>query len=113
MGVYLNPGNSGFAEILQTDYVDKTGLIGLINRTIGTKKKLTCISRPRRFGKSYTAQMLCAYYDKTCDSREFFAPFIISQDQTYENHLGKYDVIYVDMTYIKQYCDNYDTLVEY
>ena len=38
MGVYLNPGNRGFAEIVQIDYVDKTGLIGLIKRTIGTKK---------------------------------------------------------------------------
>lgn len=34
MGTYLNPGNSGFAEILQSDYVDKTGMIGLINGTI-------------------------------------------------------------------------------
>ena len=55
MGTYLNPGNSGFAEILKSDYVDKTGLISIINSTIGTKKKLTCISRPRRFGKSYAA----------------------------------------------------------
>ena len=27
---------------------------------------------PRRFGKSYAAQMLCAYYDKTCDSHALF-----------------------------------------
>jgi hypothetical protein len=72
MGTYLNPGNSGFARIINSDYVDKTGLIGVINGTIGTTKNLTCISRPRRFGKSYAAQMLCAYYDKTCDSHELF-----------------------------------------
>ena len=47
MGTYLNPGNNGFEEILQSDYVDKTGLISLINSMIGTNKKLTCISRPR------------------------------------------------------------------
>ena len=52
MGVYLNPGKSGFEEIRNGSYVDKTGMIWLINRTIGTKQKLTCISRPRRFGKS-------------------------------------------------------------
>ncbi len=68
MGTYLNPGNSGFAEIRNGIYIDKSGLIGLINNTLGTKQKLTCISRPRRFGKSFAAQMLCAYYDKTCDS---------------------------------------------
>ncbi len=98
MGVYLNPGNSGFTRIVESDYVDKTGLIGLLNRTIGTTKNLTCISRPRRFGKSYAAQMLCAYYDKTCDSHELFNGFKISQDPTYEKHIGKYDVIYLDMT---------------
>ena len=98
MGTYLNPGNSGFEEMVKSDYVDKTGLISLINSTIGTKKKLTCISRPRRFGKSYAAQMLCAYYDKTCNSRELFDGFKIAQDPTYEKHIGKYDVIFLDMT---------------
>ena len=27
MGAYLNPGNNGYREILQSEYVDKTGLI--------------------------------------------------------------------------------------
>ena len=98
MGAYLNPGNSGFTEMLKSDYVDKTGLIRIINSTIGTKKKLTCISRPRRFGKSYAAQMLCAYYDKTCDSHELFSSYCISGDESYEKNLNKYDVIYLDMT---------------
>ena len=67
MGTYLNPGNSGFTGILNDQYIDKTSLIALINETIDTPRRLTCISRPRRFGKSFAAQMLCAYYDKTCD----------------------------------------------
>ena len=98
MGIYLNPGNSGFTEMLASDYVDKTELISLINSTIGTKKKLTCISRPRRFGKSYAAQMLCAYYDKTCDSHELFERCKTAKDPDYERHINKYDVIYLDMT---------------
>ena len=57
MGVYFNPGNDGFTEILKSEYIDKTALISLINNTISTKRKLTCISRPRRFGKSYAAKM--------------------------------------------------------
>ena len=100
MGTYLNPGNSGFARIVKSDYVDKTGLIQLINQTIGKTKNLTCISRPRRFGKSYAAQMLCAYYDKTCDSHELFSEYKIAEEDSYEKHLNKYDVIYLDMTQI-------------
>ena len=113
MGTYLNPGNSGFSRMIASDYVDKTGLISLINGTIGTTKSLTCISRPRRFGKSYAAQMLCAYYDKTCDSHELFENYEITKDKSYEQHICKYDVIYVDMTYIKQFCYDYKTLVTY
>ncbi len=98
MGTYLNPGNSGFEEIRGSYYVDKSGLISLINQTIGTKQKLTCISRPRRFGKSFAAQMLCAYYDKTCDSSSLFDDLAIAKDSHYTRHLNQYDVIYLDMT---------------
>lgn len=102
MGTYLNPGNRGFIEIRNGTYVDKTGLIGQINETIGTKEKLICISRPRRFGKSYATQMLCAYYDKTCDSSELFDDLAIAVDERwnggYCQHLNQYDVIYLDMT---------------
>lgn len=104
MGVYLNPGNSGFETIRNGRYVDKSGLIDLINRTIGTKQKLTCVSRPRRFGKSFAAQMLCAYYDRTCDSGSLFCDLEIAADEkkneSYQKHLNKYDVIYLDMTNI-------------
>ncbi|MBQ9221933.1 hypothetical protein [Succinivibrio sp.] len=47
----LNPGNSGFSRVLAGDYVDKTGLLSLINKSIESSKYLTCISRPRRLEK--------------------------------------------------------------
>lgn len=98
MGVYLNPGNSGFETILRSYYVDKTTLIDMVNQTIDTMNKLTCFSRPRRFGKSYAAQMLCAYYSKGENSRPLFDNLKIAQSKDYETHLNKYDVIYLDMT---------------
>ena len=73
MGNYINPGNDGFKNIIAGKYVDKTELIDLLNRTLNTSDKLTCVSRPRRFGKSFSAKMLAAYYDKSCDSRELFS----------------------------------------
>ncbi len=113
MGIYLNPGNSGFAGILNDLYIDKTGLIALINNSVETPGRLTCISRPRRFGKSFAAQMLCAYYDRTCDSSDLFRDKIISRDQSYQQHLNQYNVIYVDMTYVKTFTDSYRTLASY
>ncbi|MDE6015311.1 MAG: AAA family ATPase [Acetatifactor sp.] len=97
MGTYLNPGNRGFQEILQSEYVDKTGLIALVNKTVGTMEKLSCISRPRRFGKSYAAKMLCAYYDCSCDSHKLFDDKEIARTEGYLAHLNQYHVISIDV----------------
>lgn len=98
MGKYLNVGNAGFKAMTKGMYVDKTGLISYINNTLGTTEKLTCVSRPRRFGKSFAAKMLCAYYDKSCDSRELFAGYEIEKDPSFLVHLNQYDVLYLDIT---------------
>lgn len=97
MGKFLNPGNSSFARILKSYYIDKTGLISLINERIDTEDSLICISRPRRFGKSYAARMLCAYYDHTCDSHSLFDKYEISEDDSYEDNINKYNVIHIDV----------------
>lgn len=99
MGMYLNIGNAGFASVRKGLYVDKTGLISFVNHTLGTKDKLTCVSRPRRFGKSFAAQMLCAYYDKGCDSKHLFQDLKIAEDINFEQYLNQYDVIYLDITW--------------
>lgn len=95
---HINPGNEGFVTIRNGIYVDKTGLIDVINKTINTADKLTCISRPRRFGKTYTAKMLCAYYDKTCDSEKLFSDLVISKTDLYKNYLNALNVVYIDIT---------------
>ncbi|WP_044974325.1 AAA family ATPase [Ruminococcus sp. HUN007] len=99
MGTYINPGNSGFDEINDEDYVDKTMLISLVNSRICKKNKLICISRPRRFGKSYAAKMISAYYDCTCDSHRLFDDKKIAECDSYEKHLNQYNVINLDITW--------------
>lgn len=42
--------------------------------------------------------MLCAYYDHSCDSRHLFADLEIAKDPSFEKHLNKYPVIYLDLT---------------
>ena len=98
MGFYINPGNENFREIVNDEYIDKSGLISVINATIGTKKRLSCVSRPRRFGKSYAANMLEAYYDCSCDSHELFDDLEIAKNPDYEKHLNQYNVLYLDIT---------------
>lgn len=98
MGIFINPGNNGFCEIVSQRYVDKTGLIGLVNEVIGTPSKLVCVTRPRRFGKSYAAQSLVAYYCFGCDSHDLFDGRAISSEPSYKRHLNAYNVVWIDVS---------------
>ena len=98
MTVYLSPGNDCFQSARDNEiYLDKSGIIGLINRTLGTSEGYICMTRPRRFGKTITADMLAAYYDNSCDSHALFDDLEIAQHPSYEKHLNKYNVIQVDV----------------
>ena len=96
--MYINIGNSGFKRIRNSEYVDKSGLISVINKTLFTENSFICVTRCRRFGKSMAAKMLNAYYDHSCDSRSLFADLEIAHDSDFEKHLNKYPVIYLDIT---------------
>ena len=98
MGIYINKGNTAFRQSRNSEYIDKSGLIGVVNRTLFTRQKFTCVTRSRRFGKSMAAEMLSAYYDHSCDSRQLFADLEIAKDPTFEEHLNKYPVIYLDLS---------------
>jgi hypothetical protein len=98
MGTYINLGNAGFQRVRNSEYVDKSGLIAIVNSTLFTERSFSCVSRSRRFGKSIAAKMLCAYYDHSCDSRALFADLEIASDPSFEKHLNKYPVIFLDLT---------------
>ena len=98
MGIFLNPGNVGFKQIIKPKtYVDKTGIIAYLNEWIDTDSRFVCVSRARRFGKTVAAQTIQAYYDNSCDSHDLFAPYEIARDPSYEEHINKYDVIGLDV----------------
>ena len=110
MGTYINIGNAGFRRARNSEYVDKTGLIAVVNSTLFTERCFSCVTRCRRFGKSMAAKMLCAYYDQSCDSRSLFADLEIAHDPSFEQNLNKYPVIYLDISdFITRFKD--DTIV--
>lgn len=98
MGRFVNPDNSAFQVATDSEiYIDKTGMLSYTNGVLGTKQALICNSRPRRFGKSTTADMLTAYYSKGADSKKLFANYTISNDKNFSKYLNKYDVIHLDI----------------
>ncbi|MBR1508093.1 MAG: AAA family ATPase [Eubacterium sp.] len=98
MGIYLNPSIRSFSMAYNSEiYVDKTGLISYTNSVLCTSQRFLSVSRPRRFGKSYAADMLCAYYGQT-ESRDIFGKCRISKYDNWDKYLGKFDVIRLVMT---------------
>ena len=98
MGVYLNPGNDKFYKAINFEiYVDKTGLIQYTNRVFNTMQQNVCVSRPRRFGKSMTANMLAAYYSRGCQSEKLFEELKIAKDPSFRQHLNRYNVFFMNM----------------
>ena len=98
MGSYLNVSNGSFERAVNSEiYVDKTGLIEYTNKVLNTMECNICVSRPRRFGKSMTANMLAAYYSRGCDSRKLFAPYKIAKSESFEKYLNRYDVVFLNI----------------
>jgi hypothetical protein len=108
MALYLNNNNRNFASNRKaTIYVDKSLLIKETNAKINDgSSKFMCVTRPRRFGKTLALSMLNAYYSKGCDSRDLFKGLKISEDPSFESHLNKHNVIWVDMAEIYAYLDD-------
>lgn len=113
MGKFVNPDNQAFQVALNSEiYVDKTGLLEYTNRVMDTNQALICNSRPRRFGKSITANMLTAYYSRGCDSEKMFAGTAISKTEGFKKHLNKYDVIRLDIQWFLTPSRPIDTVVQ-
>ena len=114
MGMFVNPDNSAFQVALNSEiYVDKTGMLEYTNKVINTLQGYICNSRPRRFGKSVTANMLAAYYSKGCDSREMFSTLKISESIGFEKNINKYDVIHIDIQWCIEPAGGSENVVSY
>jgi hypothetical protein len=127
MGNILNPTeNNSFIKLVKFKdseiFVDKTDFIEKISAKVNTQNCFLAITRPRRFGKTVTAHMLSAYYSKGYAGKNIFEKLEIANKPSFEEHLNKYNVIYIDMNSIcglyKGYLKNkkvsgVETLIDY
>lgn len=110
MGVYLNGKNAYglFQEAVSLTYfVDKTSILDelvpiLEPNTLekagtfrGKSLKYVCITRPRRFGKTMTANMIASFFGKGVDSSREFESLKASEYIWYKKHLNKHNVIHI------------------
>jgi len=98
MGIYLNPGAKKLQKALNSEiYIDKSGIIGYLNKVVDTEQCFVCVSRPRRFGKSMAANLISAYYDRTVDVKYLFRNMKIASEPGFARYAGQYDVIKLNM----------------
>lgn len=112
MGIFVNPDNSAFQAALNASiYVDKTELIQYTNKVLESTEAFICNSRPRRFGKSITADMLTAYYSKGSESEVMFSDLKIGHVQEGMRYLNQYDVIHFDVQWCMEPAGGPDKVV--
>jgi len=115
MGSILNPDKeNSFIRLANREnkylFVDKTDFIEKTNKRLNEDNRFFAVTRPRRFGKTVTAHMLSAYYSKGYAGQKIFDNLKITNNEfkaSYEKHLNKYDVIYIDMNTIDGLFDGY------
>ena len=121
MGTYLNPGKAAFEEAVNSEiFVDKTTMILYLNSVVKTKQKYVSVSRPRRFGKTMAADMICAYYGKAMGSRDLFAKrkladtvFSKNGESCWDKYLGQFDVLRLVMTDFMDGCNSVQEMLGY
>ena len=114
MGMFVNPNAAAFQCAVNSEvYIDKTGLLEYTNKVLGTNARFICNSRPRRFGKSVTVDMLTAYYSKGCDTEKMFSGLEISKCPDFYEHLNKYDVIHFDVQWCCISAGSSENLISY
>lgn len=111
MGIYYNPENKSFGKDINNEiYIDKTGMLHILNQLIGTSKNCISLSHARRFGKSQAAGMIDAYYSRGSNSRELFLKFEIARDADFEKYLNQFNVIHIDVSSVADF--HTDDLIE-
>ena len=109
----INPGDRLFLAARNLKiYVDKSELLIYTNERIGASDKYICISRPRRFGKTFALDMIAAYYDRTCDASKVFDGLKITKHQSFSIFANKYIVIKITIKDYLTYVNDIDILIQ-
>lgn len=110
MGVYLNSKTAYTLYKNETEkpyFVDKTKLLAELFPLVKEGNNHICITRPRRFGKTVTANMVASFFSKASDSEELFQNLAISHFANYKDYLNQYSVIHISFNDINGQCKSY------
>lgn len=92
-------------------FIDKSGMIEIVNTRVNTMNRYLCVTKPRRFGKTSVLNMLGAYYGRAYDAAGLFDGLNISRSGTYREHLNRYNVVNLCLSRLPDHGDRYDDYI--
>lgn len=116
MGVVINPKSQLdlYLKLYNDPYfVDKSLILEKLNQMIKSIGCYVCVTRPRRFGKSLMTNMLVSYYEKSVNAKVYFDNLKIKGSESYEAHLNKHNVIYLNFSMGPDDCSSYQEYIRY
>lgn len=114
MGTYLDSKTAYTLYKNETQkpyFVDKTRMLEELFPLVQAGNTHICITRPRRFGKTVTANMIACFFSRACDARDIFQPLHIAKIVDYEKYLNQYSVIHISFNDTTGQCMNYEQYI--
>ncbi len=114
MGIYLNSTDAYtmYSKVVNSPYfVDKSMILEQIIPRMETTENHICITRPRRFGKSVTANMIASFFSKGCDAERIFERLAIAETRHYKENLNNHNVISIAFNEIPRHCKTYEQYI--
>lgn len=114
MGIYLNSESAYTlykSETQKPYFVDKSRMIEELFPLIEEGANHICITRPRRFGKTVTANMISAFFSKAREASDIFDWLKISTSQNYSKYRNQYNVIHISLNDISRQCTTYEEYI--
>lgn len=109
MGQFLNnkePYDKYRTVMNGTYFVDKSEILEELIPALQQEQRFFCITRPRRFGKTVMANMIAAFFENIGE-KTLFDKLQISRYESYKEHAGTHDVIYIDFSEMPRECTSY------
>lgn len=110
MGVYLNSKTAYTLyrnETKKPFFIDKSLLLAELFPLVREGNNHICITRPRRFGKTVTANMIASFSSKACKTEQTFQKLQIAQAEEYGSYQNQYPVIHISFNDTAGSCNSY------
>ena len=115
MGIYLN-GTTAYtlykSETVKPYFIDKTSMLEQLFPLVNEGNNYICITRPRRFGKTVTANMIAAFFSKAKNAEDIFDKCKISANPICTKYQNQYSVIHISFNDLPKRCTSYEKYID-